>query len=634
MDTDGLILNIDLDYSGPQKSTTESRRSTFRLAEPVKRKLETPIRERDTTSKRGGDDRTQPPRKRLKVDKPHDTPSRHPPRPPKPALNPLKDPPTTLENPGQKISSLFTSNPVVDLPPAPEPQPLLPPSNAPLKDASTFEGLGLNTLVIKHLKDKFNINKPTAVQRASLSAILNQAPSEHRDLFIQSQTGSGKTLSFLLPIIHDLLPLSSLSYIDRSIGTLAMIIAPTRELAKQISDVLESLLQMRLSARESERTDNEETPRLTRWLISGLLVGGGTRTHEKARLRKGIPILVSTPGRLLDHLQNTESFCVAKCRWLILDEADRLMELGFHDTLAGIIKALDGRRRNAIEASKHGEGLGGEIVGGWDWGLRRRTILCSATMREDVQKLAGTALVQPLVIKGVETGTLPKPFSPTSAPEEVAWVQWVEQGMEGAEGLPSGLSALPPPEAAERSPKLIPVESDDVLTKGFGGDVGEAHRRATDVQLAFERWVLHKKSHSESAQRAFKSHMRAYATHPSGEKHIFHMRNLHIGHLAKSFALRDAPSNVKGVPKSTRHSAPKGTKVPKKDTEDKSTSGPSKAHDKVKAIPQKLSVAERMKAVMRTQGRLTKRDGQFVSATADEFQIAGADLEKLVKRAR
>jgi len=138
------------------------------------------------------------------------------------------------------------------------------------------------------------------------------------DVFIQSQTGSGKTLSFLLPIIQDLLPLSSLSYIDRSIGTLAVIIAPTRELAKQISDVLEMLLKLRL--RDQDETPDEAETRRTRWLVSGLLIGGATRAHEKARLRKGVPILVSTPGRLLDHLQNTSSFNIGKCRWLVLDD--------------------------------------------------------------------------------------------------------------------------------------------------------------------------------------------------------------------------------------------------------------------------------------------------------------------------
>lgn len=244
------------------------------------------------------------------------------------------------------------------------------------------------------------IDKPTAIQRASIPVLLSSAPDKcARDVFLQSQTGSGKTLSFLLPIIQDLLPLSSHSYIDRSIGTLAIIIAPTRELAKQISDVLATVLQLRLRPEDSSTSEPDTSTQLTRWLVSGLLVGGATRTHEKARLRKGLPILVSTPGRLLDHLQNTSSFNVGKCRWLILDEADQLMELGFEETIKGIIQGLDGRRRLAKQAVEQGKSM---EVGGWDWERRRRTVLCSATIREDVQKLAGTALISPLMVKATE----------------------------------------------------------------------------------------------------------------------------------------------------------------------------------------------------------------------------------------
>lgn len=242
------------------------------------------------------------------------------------------------------------------------------------------------------------VSKPTSIQRATLPVALSASVEiASRDLFIQSQTGSGKTLSFLLPIIQDLLPLSTLSYIDRSIGTLAIIIVPTRELAKQISEVLEALLKLRLRPENESPDDPSSSARLTRWLVSGLLTGGATRTHEKSRLRKGLPIIVSTPGRLLDHLQNTASFNVGKCRWLVLDEADRLMELGFEESITGIIKGLDGRRNLALQAMQEGSSA---EVGGWDWERKRRTILCSATIREDVQKLAGTALVHPLMIKG------------------------------------------------------------------------------------------------------------------------------------------------------------------------------------------------------------------------------------------
>ena len=310
--------------------------------------------------------------------------------------------------PAQIISSLFTSNPKVEQKHT-ESAPKVPskPSNAPLTDSSTFTGLGLNPLIATHLETKMNIRKPTSIQRASILALLSSGdPSSHRDAFIQSQTGSGKTLSYLLPILQDLLPLSTNSYIDRSIGTLAIIVAPTRELAKQISDVLDTLLKLRLRPLDAAPGDEETNDtRLTRWLVSGLLTGGATRGHEKARLRKGIPILVATPGRLLDHLQNTSSFNASKCRWLVLDEADRLMELGFADTIKGILSCLEGSRKLALQAAKGGQGM---EVRDWDWNVRRRTILCSATISEDVQVLAGTALQNPIIIKAAEAD-LPGP---------------------------------------------------------------------------------------------------------------------------------------------------------------------------------------------------------------------------------
>ena len=300
------------------------------------------------------------------------------------------------------VSSLFTSNPEVHIKEsAVEPSQLPKPSNAPLADKSTFAGLGLDPLIVSHLSTRMTIKAPTSIQREALPTLLSPSPDVmERDVFIQSQTGSGKTLSYRLPILQDLLPPSSLSYIDRSIGTLAIIIAPTRELAKQISDVVEQLLTLRLRAPD-ENTDEDmaSSPRLTRWLVSGLLIGGENRTHEKARLRKGLPILVSTPGRLLDHLQNTSSFNVGKCRWLVLDEADRLMDLGFEESIKGILQALEGRRRLAIQAVEEGKSL---EVGDWDWEKRRRTILCSATIKESVQHLAGQALVKPIMVKPLE----------------------------------------------------------------------------------------------------------------------------------------------------------------------------------------------------------------------------------------
>ncbi|KAF9469941.1 P-loop containing nucleoside triphosphate hydrolase protein [Collybia nuda] len=721
--------------------------------------------------------------------------------------------PIPAPRPVQIISSLFSYNPKVEAPVLhSSSQPVALPSNAPLADLSSFTALGLNPLIVAHLDTKMKINKPTSIQRSALPAFLLESSSEMsiRDIFIQSQTGSGKTLSFLLPIIQDLLPMSSLSYIDRSIGTLAIIIVPTRELAKQISDVLEELLQLRLRPRDEFRDDQDTlSPRLTRWLVSGVLTGGATRAHEKARLRKGLPILVSTPGRLLDHLQNTSSFNVGKCRWLVLDEADRLMELGFEETISGIIQGLDGRRNLALKAIEEGKSL---EVGGWDWDRRRRTVLCSATIREDVQKLAGKALMNPLMIKATEVGNpsvevptsddndqtaLPSPetftpptqlvqkfvvvplklrlvvlvallrsllaqsqgrhrtkiivffsctdsvdfhwslfgksgmedeketsltkgdrtivdnetmavtspllpdtsiyrlhgslptstrlaslhgFSTTTRPDaqpssaillctsvasrgldlplvravvqydlpteggateyvhrvgrtartgkggeawsivspsETEWVKWVEGKMRGEEkDIVSG--------DAKRNIALTGVGMETILKGGFGGVGNDFEKRATDVQLSFERWVLRNKENTSSAHCAFLSHMRAYATHPSNEKHIFHIRHLHIGHLAKSFALRDAPTTVTGGNKSGR----------------KPYSGEVK-DQKVRTRGEKWDLKnggeaeKRMQAIVRTQGRLTKKEGVMMSSGSSEFQIAGGSmLEKLVRGSR
>lgn len=253
-----------------------------------------------------------------------------------------------------------------------------------------------------------SLDRPTGIQRSALPYMLSspldidrqaevdadEPAGPLRDIFIQSQTGSGKTLSYLLPIIQTLLPLSRLSYIDRSIGTLAIILAPTRELAKQISTVLEQILSLSLSSGGDEH--------MTRWLVSGLLTGGSTKTHEKARLRKGVPILVSTPGRLLDHLQNTASFNSAKTLFLVLDEADRLMDLGFEETITGIIKALDGRRKIEIGAEKEMEEEGGGSMRWPFWARGRRTVLCSATVDAKVERLSGTALRDPVIFRDTD----------------------------------------------------------------------------------------------------------------------------------------------------------------------------------------------------------------------------------------
>jgi ATP-dependent RNA helicase DDX31/DBP7 len=234
------------------------------------------------------------------------------------------------------------------------------PSNGPLTDETThLTGIGLNQTIASHLGGNLTITKPTAIQKIAIPILLGG----DSDAFIQAETGSGKTLAYLLPIIQRIMNQESVKdkSFQRKSGLFAIILAPTRELCKQISVVLESVL------------------RCAHWIVSGSVLGGEKKKSEKARLRKGLNILVATPGRLADHIKNTEALGVSMVRWLVLDEGDRLMELGFEDDVRKIISALDFRVSTSQE---HTEALP----------QRRITILCSATMRGDVQRLGEISL--------------------------------------------------------------------------------------------------------------------------------------------------------------------------------------------------------------------------------------------------
>ncbi|KAH8885045.1 DEAD-domain-containing protein [Thozetella sp. PMI_491] len=138
-----------------------------------------------------------------------------------------------------------------------------------------------------------------------------------KDLLGAAKTGSGKTLAFLLPVVE---MLSSLRFKPRN-GTGAICIAPTRELALQIWSVARELLE-----------HHSQT--------SGIVMGGANRSSEADKLGKGVNLLVATPGRLLDHLQNTPAWNFKNLRTLVIDEADRILEVGFEDEMRQILKIL------------------------------------------------------------------------------------------------------------------------------------------------------------------------------------------------------------------------------------------------------------------------------------------------------
>lgn len=263
------------------------------------------------------------------------------------------------------VSSLFTSNEKSKVQETEkEEEKTYLPSNAPLKDATNFEGLGLNERLVKHLTETLRFKTPTKVQRSTIPSLL----FAKSDLFIKAQTGSGKTLSFLLPIFHKLMQEDKFK-INRDSGIFAMILAPTRELANQIYSVLETLTRCHHN------------------IVPGIVIGGEKKKSEKARLRKGVNILVGTPGRLADHIENTKALDLSQLRWLILDEGDRLIELGFEETITKITSKI-------TESSKIYE-----TVNKWQ-GLptKRVNVLCSATMQQNVEKLGSLLLDNPEMI--------------------------------------------------------------------------------------------------------------------------------------------------------------------------------------------------------------------------------------------
>jgi ATP-dependent RNA helicase DDX31/DBP7 len=698
------------------------------------------------------------------------------------------------------------------------------PTNAP-SAGTPFGSLGLDPLLVAHLRSsKMSIEHPTNIQRNSLPFLLS--PSNiGRDALLHAQTGSGKTLSYLLPIIQSLLPLCETSWIDRScLGTLAIILAPTRELAHQIHEVAEKLCSLYLTARSAEgavkQEENSEEEageeevgesggtRRTRWIIPGILSGGATRNHEKSRLRKGLPLIVATPGRLLDHLRNTGSLDVGRLQWLVLDEADRLLELGFEQTLSDIMKAIDGRRRAGCEVQRtrmkeeigsqwQGQAIPDEEVmdsfGEMWWKNARRTVLCSATLDEGVQVLAGKSLINPKIIRGEadknEEGVksngavkqdLEKRTSTMTAPAQLKQNYLVmptkqrlillvallrqaiasgktkvmvflnctdsvdfhwstlggvkmsmdekakEDGSKETKASPLHLESdllpdtsifklhgslsqherqnslkqftqckqsavllctsvasrgldldismvvqLDPPsekgvdeylhrvgrtarvgEKGESWLLLLPSEEGCIeqyeekmgkvkIIQRHDQDVWQTQARATEVQMAFEKWVLEDEKNANLARKAYLSHLRAYATHPPSERQYFSLSNLQLGHLAKAFALREAPGVIKSTYKSSSLKSLKakdgtatiGTQQPGKKRKKQSTKGrdedgnESSGTDEEQPLRKYMDFARnkeseaKMYAKVREMGKLNRKGGVLGAYGVQEYQI-------------
>ncbi|XP_044021008.1 probable ATP-dependent RNA helicase pitchoune [Aphidius gifuensis] len=170
----------------------------------------------------------------------------------------------------------------------------------------------------------------TKIQARSLAHLL-----EGKDLLGAAKTGSGKTLAFLIPAIEMIVK----KKFTQNDGTGCMIISPTRELASQIYGDIEKLMKY-----------HSQT--------YGLFMGGNSeRRLEAQKLTDGVNIIVATPGRLLDHLQDAKNFKFKNLKCLIIDEADRILAQGFEDTLKKIIKILPKKRQTMMFSATHTEKL-------------------------------------------------------------------------------------------------------------------------------------------------------------------------------------------------------------------------------------------------------------------------------------
>lgn len=208
---------------------------------------------------------------------------------------------------------------------------------------TTFEQMGL-TPELLHILQSQGITTPTPVQESTIPLLL-----AGEDVMAQAQTGTGKTLAFLLPIIQKLRS-------DRPEAQ-ALIITPTRELAIQITAEAKKLLE----AREG---------------ISVLAAYGGQDVERQLRkLKNGIQLVIGTPGRLLDHMRRG-SLTLGAVRMLVLDEADQMLHMGFLTEVEDIITQIP---RN------------------------RQTMLFSATMPDKVKRLAKAYMNGPRDIKIAET---------------------------------------------------------------------------------------------------------------------------------------------------------------------------------------------------------------------------------------
>ncbi|KAF2119375.1 ATP-dependent RNA helicase HAS1 [Lophiotrema nucula] len=188
-----------------------------------------------------------------------------------------------------------------------------------VEDPQKFSELNLSERTMQAITE-MGFENMTEIQRRAIPPLMTG-----KDVLGAAKTGSGKTLAFLIPAIE---MLSAMRFKSRN-GTGVIVVSPTRELALQIFGVARELMEK-----------HSQT--------FGIVIGGANRRAEAEKLAKGVNLLIATPGRLLDHLHNTQGFVFKNLKTLIIDEADRILEVGFEDEMRSIIKILPKDRQTSL----------------------------------------------------------------------------------------------------------------------------------------------------------------------------------------------------------------------------------------------------------------------------------------------
>lgn len=213
---------------------------------------------------------------------------------------------------------------------------------------------GLHPFLISSLQQNYDITQLTKIQSMAIPKLLT-LDGTCNEYIINSQIGSGKTLSYIVPVINTLATIEP--KISRTDGVHALILLPTREQAAVVNEIFVKLC------------------RSFTWIVPGLLVGGERKKSEKARIRKGLNILITTPGRLIDHIQHTHKLEFSKVKYFILADAHKL---------------LDPERVDAAH----------EIVGIMRRKLPKSCMKClvTATITKKIEKLADMIVKKPVTL--------------------------------------------------------------------------------------------------------------------------------------------------------------------------------------------------------------------------------------------